>query len=166
MPGEEGAPSPREGLPLLAAAWNDIGLFLKEGRLKAAVPDADGRLRITLEGSKSVWIQRRRHVRILILEEFVQAEGLSGLYDLSASGLSYFSPDPPRLRSTLSFTLRFGKDRPGIDLTAVVTRCSLTPRRKHMISVEFLSDLRTTDRLATLVQECQRKRQASSRQLA
>lgn len=156
---------PGRGSRVLAALWNDAGLFLRSG---VVVRSEDARAWI--EGPSARRIQRRRHFRILAMEDLVRGEELfrdglrpRDLRDLSACGFSFYSdgqdaPPPVGSKVAFRFTFRNGPDG-AIEVPGVVRRLREAPAQAYAC-VELLSDERTEDRIARILHEHQRRRRS------
>lgn len=153
---------PRPGLPLLAALWNEAGLFLKTGL--AGDPAVSGERRVLpMPGSPAIWIQRRRHLRILA-GDFLRTDlALGGastaspvrMRDFSASGLSYYAETPPAAGTPCACRVDFSGTV--VEARGQVRSLRRVPSGLAAVGIEFTVAEAVTDRIARLVQEHRRR---------
>lgn len=166
--GRDAATVLRPGAPVIASFWNPSGLILKEGRI-AASSCRHGRFEAEIRGPEPRRVQRRRHLRLPITEDFVRADqrlpsgilNRRALADLSAGGLSYLDPDPPALGAATEFRLDFGRSQVVVPGVVRNVRTELAPDTK--VGVEFTAGEKALDQISRFLHDYQRVHHAAQR---
>lgn len=139
----EGTFPARPGVPVLAATWNDAGLFMRLGTVETVAP-AERRIVVRGRAPEGAWIQRRRAFRVSAAdfrEARVTLPARAGsdatVRDISAGGISFSSVVGVAPGTRVEVGLEFYGER--LTAAAIVRRC--TPEGdRFLVGAEFLPD--------------------------